>query len=193
MEILKPKLGGGGGLLREEFELHLTDRMRIAAVYWIAPSSDADRKHINLRIEQYKKKPTDLAFPSEPFQKINLQDDDVAKLIASARAQSILQDADVTDRVVVLRGDEAGRVANLTTRDVGSITRLVDSLSDANIEVLARTVNAEVVSKIDAAVRHLAMEKSLAQLNATVAGDADESVFQRWFEQNEDHGADGHD
>jgi hypothetical protein len=31
MDVLKPKLGGGSGLLREEFELHVTDRMRVVA------------------------------------------------------------------------------------------------------------------------------------------------------------------
>ncbi len=184
MELLKPKLGGGAGLLREEFEIHTTDRMRIVAVYWIAPSSEPERKHVNLRIEQYKKKPTDAAFPTEPFQKINLQDDDLGKLIASAKAQSILQNSDVTDRVVVLKGDEAGHIANLSQRDIGAIRRLVDSLTDTNIEVLARTVNAEVVGKIEAAVRHLAMEKSLAQLKAAIDGEVDENVFQRWFEEN---------
>src|SRR5205085_11175842 len=90
MDVLKPKIGGGGGKLREEFEIHVTDWMKIVAVYWVTDSSDPDRKHVNLRVEQYKKKPSDPGFPAEPTQKINLQDDDIANLISSARAQSIL-------------------------------------------------------------------------------------------------------
>jgi hypothetical protein len=86
MSVLKPTLGGGGGMLREEFVLHETDRMKITAVYWIAPSSEPTRKHVNLRVEQYRKNPTDAKFPDDPAQKINLQDDDIGNLISSAKA-----------------------------------------------------------------------------------------------------------
>src|SRR6266550_3239246 len=145
MDVLKPTLGGGGGKLREEFQLHVTDRMKILAVYWITPSSEPDRKHVHLRIEQYKKNPTDLSFPDEPVQKINLQDDDVGNLISSAKAQSVLKDSDVSDRVIVMKGEEAGELLSLTKRDIGSIRRLVNSLTDDNIQILAQRVNPEIV------------------------------------------------
>jgi hypothetical protein len=184
MDMLKPMLGGGGGKLREEFELHATDRMKIVAVYWITPSSEPDRKHVNLRIEQYKKNPTDPEFPSEPVQKINLQDDDIGNLISSAKAQSILKDSGVSDRVIVMKGETAGEVLSLTKRDIGSIRRLVDSLTDENIQILAQRVNPEIVAKIDSAIKYIAMEKSLNWLSAKVAEDVDEAVFQKWFEEN---------
>ena len=184
MDMLKPTLGGGGGKLREEFELHATDRMKIVAVYWITPSSEPDRKHVNLRIEQYKKNPTDPEFPSEPVQKINLQDDDIGNLISSAKAQSILKDSGVSDRVIVMKGETAGEVLSLTKRDIGSIRRLVDSLTDENIQILAQRVNPEIVAKIDSAIKYIAMEKSLNWLSAKVAEDVDEAVFQKWFEEN---------
>ena len=66
MDVLKPTIGGGGGKLREEFVLHATNRMKIVAVYWVTPSSEPTRKHVNLRIEQYKKNPTDPRFPDDP-------------------------------------------------------------------------------------------------------------------------------
>jgi hypothetical protein len=182
--MLKPKLGGESGLLREEFELHVTDRMRVVAVYWIAPSSEPGRKHVNLRIEQYKKNPTALRFPDEPAQKINLQDDDIANLISSAKAQSVLKDSGVSDKVIVMKGEAAGEILRLTNRDVASITRLVDSLTDENIQVLAKRVNPEIVEKIDSAIKYIAMEKSLNWLSAKVDEDVDESVFQKWFEEN---------
>lgn len=184
MDVLKPTLGGGGGKLREEFELHATDRMKIVAVYWITPSSEPDRKHVNLRIEQYKKNPTDLEFPSEPVQKINLQDDDIGNLITSAKAQSILKDSGVSDRVIVMKGETAGEVLSLTKRDVGSIRHLVDSLTDENIQILARRVNPEIVAKIDSAIKYIAMEKSLNWLSAKIEEDVDEAAFQKWFEEN---------
>ena len=184
MDVLKPKLGGGSGLLREEFELHITDRMRVVAVYWIAPSSEPDRKHVNLRIEQYKKNPTDLRFPDEPVQKINLQDDDIANLISSAKAQSVLKDSGVSDRVIVMKGETAGEILKLTNRDIASITQLVGSLTDENIQALAKRVNPEIVEKIDSAVKYIRMEKSLSWLRAKIEEYVDEAVFQKWFEEN---------
>jgi len=184
MDVLKPKLGGGSGLLREEFELHITDRMRVVAVYWIAPSSEPDRKHVNLRIEQYKKNPTDPRFPDEPVQKINLQDDDIANLISSAKAQSILKNSGVSDRVIVMKGETAGEILKLTNRDIASITQLVGSLTDENIQALAKRVNPEIVEKIDSAVKYIRMEKSLSWLRAKIEEDIDEAVFQKWFEEN---------
>ncbi len=184
MDVLKPTLGGGSGMLREEFVLHETDRMKIVAVYWIAPSSEPNRKHVNLRIEQYKKNPTAPQFPDEPVQKINLQDDDIGNLISSAKAQSVLKDSDVSDRVIVMKGEEAGELLRLTKRDVGSIRRLVDSLSEENIQILAQRVNPEIVEKIDSAIKYIAMEKSLGWLSTKIEDDADESVFQNWFEEN---------
>ncbi len=184
MDVLKPKLEGGSGLLREEFELHVTDRMRVVAVYWIAPSSEPDRKHVNLRIEQYKKNPTDLRFPDEPVQKINLQDDDIANLISSAKAQSVLKDSGVSDRVIVMKGEAVGEILKLTNRDIASITQLVASLTDENIQALAKRVNPEIVEKIDSAVKYIRMEKSLSWLRAKIEEDVDEAVFQKWFEEN---------
>ncbi|PYL74020.1 MAG: hypothetical protein DMF26_12585 [Verrucomicrobia bacterium] len=184
MDLLKPVLGGGGGMLREEFVLHQTDRMKIVAVYWIAPSSEPTRKHVNLRIEQYKKNPSELKFPEEPAQKINLQDDDVGNLISSAKAQSVLKDSDVSDRVIVMKGEEAGELLSLTKRDIGSIRRLVNSLTDDNIQILAQRVNPEIVEKIDSAIKYIAMEKSLNWLSTKIEQDVDESVFQEWFEKN---------
>jgi hypothetical protein len=35
MDVLKPTLGGGDGKLREEFEFHLTDRMKIVAIFFL--------------------------------------------------------------------------------------------------------------------------------------------------------------
>jgi len=184
MGLLKPKIGGGGGKLREEFDIHVPDRMKIVAVYWIAPSSEPERKHVNLRIEQYKKNPTDRLFPDEPVQKINLVDDDITNLISSARAQSVLQDADISDRVVVVKGEAAGEVLKLTKRDIALITQLVGSLTDENIQALARRVNPEIVEKIDSAVKYIRMEKSLNWLRAKIDEDVDESVFQKWFDEN---------
>ena len=176
-------MGGGSGKLREEFDIHVTDRMKIVAV-WIAPSSDPDRKHVNLRIEQYKKNPTDRFFPEEPVQKINLHDEDISNLIASARAQAILQDADISDRVVVLKGEDAGEVLKLTKRDITLITQLVGSLTDENIQALAQRVNPEIVEKIDSAVKYIRMEESLNSLRTKIDEDVDESVFQEWFDEN---------
>lgn len=184
MDVLKPTLGGGGGMLREEFILHATDRMKIVAVYWIAPSSEPGRKHVNLRIEQYKKNPTDAEFPDQPAQKINLQDDDIGSLISSAKAQSILKDSGVSDRVIVMKGEAVGEVLSLTKRDIGSIKRLVDSLTDENIQILAQRVNPEIVAKIDSAIKYIAMEKSLTWLSGKIEEDVDEAVFQKWFEEN---------
>jgi hypothetical protein len=184
MDVLKPKIGGGGGKLREEFEVHATDWMKIVAVYWVTESSEPGRKHVNLRIEQYKKKPTDSRFPEEPAQKINLQDDDIANLISSAKAQSILKDSDVSDRVIVMKGEAAGEILKLTNRDIASITQLVGSLTDENIQALAKRVNPEIVEKIDSAVKYIRMEKSLSWLRAKIEEDVDEVVFQKWFEGN---------
>jgi hypothetical protein len=184
MDVLKPKIGGGSGLLREEFVLHLSDRMKIVARYWIAPSSDPNRKHINLRIEQYKKKPTEGQFPEEPIQKINLEDEDIGNLILSAKAQSVLKDADISDQAVVLKGDAAGELLSLSARDLPAIKRLVDSLSDENIRALAPRVNPEIIEKIDNAVKHIRMEKSLNWLRREIEEDVDESVFQQWFDEN---------
>lgn len=184
MELLKPTIGGGGGKLREEFDIHVTDRMKIVAVYWVTPSSEPDRKHVNLRIEQYKKKPTDHSFPDEPVQKINLQDEDIANLISSARAQSILKDSGISDRVVVVKGQAAGEVLKLTNRDITLITQLVGSLTDENIQALAERVNPEVIEKIDSAVKYIRMEKNLDWLRDKVEEDVDEAVFQRWFDEN---------
>lgn len=184
MDVLKPTLGGGGGKLREEFQLHVTDRMKIVAVYWITPSSDPDRKHVNLRIEQYKKNPTDPKFPDEPTQKINLEDDDIGNLLSSAKAQSILKDSGVSDRVIVMKGEAAGEILRLSKRDIASIRQLVDSLTDEDIQTLAKRVNPEIVAKIDSAIKYIAMEKSLNWLSAEVEQDVDEAVFQKWFEEN---------
>jgi len=158
--------------------------MRVVAVYWIAPSSEPDRKHVNLRIEQYKKNPTDLRFPDEPVQKINLQDDDIANLISSAKAQSVLKDSGVSDRVIVMKGEAVGEILKLTNRDIASITQLVASLTDENIQALAKRVNPEIVEKIDSAVKYIRMEKSLSWLRAKIEEDVDEAVFQKWFEGN---------
>ena len=171
-------------MLREEFILHATDRMKIVAVYWIAPSSQPDRKHVNLRIERSKKNPTDAKFPDQPAQKINLQDDDIGNLVSSAKAQSVLKDSGVSDRVIVMKGEAAGEVLSLTKRDIGSIRRLVDSLTDENIQILAQRVNPEIVAKIDGAIKYVAMEKSLNWLSAKIEEDVAEAVFQEWFEEN---------
>jgi hypothetical protein len=184
MDVLRPTLGGGGGKLREEFPLHVTDRMKIVAVYWITPSSDPDRKHVNLRIEQYKKNPTDPKFPDDPSQKINLEDDDIGNLISSAKAQSILKDSGVSDRVIVMKGEAAGEILQLSKRDIASIRQLVDSLTDEDIQTLAKRVNPEIVAKIDSAIKYIAMEKSLTWLSAKIEEDVDEAVFQKWFEEN---------
>jgi len=184
MDLLKPKIGGGGGKLREEFEIHATDWMKIVAVYWVTESSEPDRKHVNLRIEQYKKKPSDPTFPEEPAQKINLQDEDIANLISSARAQSILKDSDVSDRVIVMKGQSAGEILKLTKRDIGSITQLVGSLTDENIQALAQRLNPEIVEKIDSAVKYIHMENSLNWLRAKIEENVDEAVFQKWFDEN---------
>jgi hypothetical protein len=184
MDVLKPTLGGGGGKLREEFILHATHRMKIVAVYWITPSSEPDRKHVNLRIEQYKKNPTDPQFPDEPVHKINLQDDDIGNLISSARAQSVLKDSGVSDRIIVMKGEAAGEILRLSRRDIASIRQLVDSLTDADIQTLAQRVNPEIVGKIDSAIKYIAMEKSLNWLCAKIEEDVDEAVFQKWFEEN---------
>jgi hypothetical protein len=158
--------------------------MRVVAVYWIAPSSEPDRKHVNLRIEQYKKNPTDLRFPDEPAQKINLQDNDIANLISSAKAQSVLKDSGVSDRVIVMKGEAAGEILKLTNRDIASITQLVASLTDENIQALAKRVNPEIVEKIDSAVKYIRMEKGLNWLRAKIEEDVEEAVFQKWFEEN---------
>jgi hypothetical protein len=184
MEILKPKIGGGSGMLREEFVLHLSDRMKIVARYWIAPSSDLTRKHINLRIEQYKKKPTDRQFPEEPIQKINLEDEDISNLISSANAQSVLKDAGISDEAVVLKGRAAGELLSLSARDLPAIKRLVESLTDENIRALAPRINPEIVEKIDSAVKYIRMEKSLNRLRGKIEEDVDEAVFQKWFDEN---------
>src|SRR6266481_1471666 len=184
MDVLKPKIGGGSGLLLEEFVLHQSDRMKVVARYWIAPSSDPNRKHINLRIDQYKKKPTDGQFPQEPTQKINLEDEDIGNLILSANAQSVLKDAGISDQAVVLKGDAAGELLSLSARDLPAIKRLVDSLSDENIRALAPRVNPEIVEKIDSAVKYIRMEKSLNWLRGRIEEDVDESVFQKWFDEN---------
>ncbi len=184
MEILKPKIGGGSGMLREEFVVHLSDRMKIVARYWIAPSSDPTRKHINLRIEQYKKKPTDRQFPEEPTQKINLEDEDIGNLISSANAQSVLKDAGISDEAVVLKGRAAGELLSLSARDLPAIKRLVGSLTDENIRALAPRVNPEIVEKIDSAVKYIRMEKSLNRLRAKIEEDVDEAILQKWFDEN---------
>ena len=184
MDVLKPKIGGGGGLLREEFVIHETDWMKIVAVYWVTDSSEPGRKHINLRIEQYKKKPTEPQFPEQPRQKINLEDEDIANLISSAKAQSILKDSDASDSVIVMRGQAAGEILKLTNRDIAAITQLVGSLTDENIQVLARRVNPEIVEKIDSAVKYIRMEKSLSWLRAKIEENVAESVFQKWFDEN---------
>jgi hypothetical protein len=184
MEVLKPKIGGGGGKLREEFEIHATDWMKIVAVYWVTDSSEPGRKHVNLRIEQYKKKPSDATFPEEPAQKINLQDDDIGNLISSAKAQSILKDSDVSDRVIVMKGPAAGEILKLTNRDIASITQLVGSLTDENIQALAKRVNPEIIEKIDTAVKYIRIEKSLNWLRGKIDEDVDEAVFQKWFDEN---------
>lgn len=171
-------------MLREEFVLHATDRMKIVAVYWITPSSEPGRKHVNLRIEQYKKNPTNPEFPTEPAQKINLQDDDIGNLVSSAKAQSVLKDSGVSDRVIVMKGEAAGEVLSLTNRDIGSIRRLVDSLTDDHIQILAQKVSPQIVAKIDSAIKYLAMEKSLKWLSTTIEENVDEKVFQEWFEEN---------
>src|SRR5437879_4733851 len=96
-DVLKPQLGGGGGLLREEFDIHKTDRMRIVAVFWVVPSSEPERKHINLRIEQYKKNPTDPKFPEKPNSSINFDEGDMDKLLSSVKAQTLLKDSSPSD------------------------------------------------------------------------------------------------
>jgi hypothetical protein len=184
MDVLKPKIGGGSGLLLEEFVLHQSDRMKIVARYWIAPSSDPNRKHVNLRIDQYKKKPTDGQFPQKPTQKINLEDEDIGNLILSANAQSVLKDAGISDQAVVLKGDAAGELLSLSARDLPAIKRLVDSLSDENIRALAPRINPEIVEKIDSAVKYIRMEKSLNWLRGKIEEDVDEAVFQKWFDEN---------
>src|SRR5947207_2978854 len=126
--ILQPRMGGGGNLLRQEFEIHKTDRMRIAAVFWITPSSDPNRKHFNLRIEQYKKNPTDPRFPDEPAQKINFDEMDIGKLVAALKAQTLLQNASPDDDVVILSGGDSETLRKLTERDISSIKQLVASL-----------------------------------------------------------------
>jgi hypothetical protein len=184
MDVLKPKIGGGGGKLREEFVIHSTDWMKIVVVYWVTDSSEPGRKHVNLRIEQYKKKPKDPLFPEQPTQKINLEDEGIENLISSARAQSILKDSDVSDRVIVLKGQAAGEILKLSNRDIAAITQLVGSLTDENIQALAERVNPEVVEKIDSAVKYIRMEKSLNWLRAKIYEDVDESVFQKWFDEH---------
>jgi hypothetical protein len=184
MDVLKPKIGGGGGMLREEFVLHQSDRKKVVARYWVAPSSDPTQKHINLRIEQYNKKPSDRQFPEEPIQKINLEDEDIANLIVSATAQSVLKDAGVGDQAVVLKGDAAGELLSLSARDLPAIKRLVDSLTDENIRALAPRINPEIIEKIDSAVKYIRMEKSLNWLRAKIEEDVGEAVFQKWFDEN---------
>jgi len=139
---------------------------------------------MKLRIEQYKKNPTDLRFPDEPVQKINLQDNDIANLISSAKAQSVLKDSGVSDRVIVMKGEAAGEILKLTNRDIASITQLVASLTDENIQALAKRVNPEIVEKIDSAVKYIRMEESLSWLRTKIEEDVDEAVFQKWFEEN---------
>jgi hypothetical protein len=180
-DILKPHLGGGGGLLREEFEIHKTDRMMIMAIYWIVPSSEPDRKHVNLRIEQYKKNPTDSKFPEKPHSTINFDENDMQGLLSSAKAQTLLKDSSPSDSVVVLRGARSEELLSLSDRDVSSLKFLLASLSDQNIRKLAQTVDAKVVEKIDSAVRYVHMEDSLRKL---VEGDTPEIDFQQWFSQN---------
>ena len=171
-------------MLREEFVLHLSDRMKIVARYWIAPSSDPTRKHINLRIEQYKKKPSDPQFPEQPIQKINLEDEDIGNLILSAKAQSVLKDAGISDQAVVLKGDAGSELLSLSARDLPAIKRLVDSLTDENIRALAPRVNPEIIEKIDTAVKYIRMEKSLTLLSEKINEDVNEAVFQKWFDEN---------
>ena len=183
-DILKPQLGGGGGLLREEFELHKTNQMKIVAVYWVVPSSTPDRKHINLRIEQYKKKPKNAAFPPMPTASISVDEGALDNLIASAKAQTLLKDSSPSDRVVVLRGPGSEELLTLTDRDVSSLKLLLTSLTDENIRKLAQTVDARIVEKIDSAVRYVRMEESLQKLVALVEADTPESEFQQWFNQN---------
>ena len=184
MDVLKPKIGGGGGKLREEFVIHSTDWMKIVAVYWVTDSSEPGRKHVNLRIEQYKKNPKDPFFPEQPRHKINLEDEGIENLISSARAQTILKDSDVSDRVIVLKGQAAGEILKLSNRDIGAITELVGSLTDENIQALAKRVNPETVEKIDSAVKYIRMEKSLNWLRGKIDEDVDEAVFQKWFDDN---------
>ena len=58
------------------------------------------------------------------------------------------------------------------------------SLTNENIQALAKRVNPEVVEKIDSAVKYIRMEKSLNRLRAKVEEDVDEAVFQKWFDEN---------
>ena len=47
-----------------------------------------------------------------------------------------------------MKGEAAGEILKLTNRDIASITRLVGSLTDENIQALAKRVNPEIVEKI---------------------------------------------
>lgn len=183
-DILKPQLGGGGGLLREEFDIHKTDRMRIVAVFWVVPSSEPGRKHVNLRIEQYKKNPRDPGFPLKPTSSINFDEVDIDKLLSSVKAQTLLKDSSPSDRVVVLRGGHSDELLPLSDRDVSSLKVLLTSLTDENIRKLAKTVDARIVEKIDSAVRYVQMEDSLQKLKALVVRDTPEAAFQEWFNHN---------
>jgi hypothetical protein len=183
-DILRPQLGGGGGLLREEFEIHKTDRMKIVAVFWIVPSSEPGRKHVNLRIEQYKKNPRDPGFPLKPTSSINFDEVDMDKLLSSVKAQTLLKDSSPSDRVVVLRGGHSDELLPLSDRDVSSLKLLLTSLTDENVRKLAKTVDARIVEKIDSAVRYVQMEESLQKLQALVERDTPEAAFQEWFNHN---------
>ncbi len=183
-DILQPQIGGGGDRLRQEFAIHRTDRMRIDAVFWVVPSSEPDRKHVSLRIEQYKKKPTDPNFPNEPDQKINLGEDDIGKLAAAVKAQTLLQNVTPGDDVVVLRGGDSETLRKLTERDITSIKQLVASLDDENIKKLAKIVNPQIVEKLESAVRYVKMEESLQTLGRLVNADTSEPVLQKWFDEH---------
>ncbi len=184
MTFSNPNFGGGGGLLREEFEIHKTDRMRIVAVFWVVPSSEPGRKHVNLRIEQYKKNPKDFGFPLKPNSSINFDEVDMDKLLSSVKAQTLLKDSSPSDKVVVLRGGHSEELLSLSDRDVSSLKLLLTSLTDENIRKLAETVDARIIEKIDSAVRYVHMEESLQRLVALVESDTPEAAFQQWFNQN---------
>jgi antiviral defense system Shedu protein SduA len=83
-----------------------------------------------------------------------------------------------------MKGKTAGEILHLSGRDITSIRQLVDSLTDADIQTLARRVNPEIVQKIDSAIKYIAMEKGLDWLCAKISEDVDEAVFQKWFEEN---------
>jgi hypothetical protein len=183
-DILKPQLGGGGGLLREEFEIHKTGRMKIVAVFWVVPSSEPDRKHVNLRLEQYKKNTGDPGFPLKPTHSINFDEADTENLLSSLKAQRLLKDMSPSDRVIVLRGAHSEEFLDLTDRDVYSLKLLLTSLTDENIRKLARTVDARIVEKIDSAVRYVQMEESLEKLQTLIENETAETAFQVWFKHN---------